>query len=121
MIKVVRKLITSFSFAIAGIVDLFKFTPNARIHLIAGLTTIFLAWYFAVSTVEWAILIIMIALVIGFEAINTSIEYLTDLAHPDNHPLAKKTKDMAAGAVLIMAICSVIVGLLIFLPKILSA
>lgn len=120
MTKTIRKFFNSFLFAFAGIVDLFQNTPNARFHLFAGLTVIFAAWYLELALVEWAILIICIGLVIGFEAINTSIEYLTDLASPEIHPLAKKTKDMAAGAVLIMAICSLLVSILIILPKIFS-
>jgi len=120
MSTILRRFLNSFVFAFEGIRDLFLNTPNARFHLFTAVLVVIAAWYFQVSSTEWLILILCIGLVIGFEAINTSIEYLTDLASPDIHPLAKKTKDMAAAAVLIMAITSAIIGLYILLPKIIS-
>ena len=63
------------------------------------------------------LIIIAIALVIITEMLNTAIEFLTDLVSPNFHPLAKKTKDVAAGAVLVAAIIAVILGLMVFLPK----
>lgn len=71
-----------------------------------------------ISITEWCFVTLCITLVIMAEAFNTAIENLTDLVSPDFHPLAGKTKDLAAGAVLIFSIGAVIVGLLIFLPKI---
>lgn len=115
-----KRFFKSFRFAFEGIADLFKNTPNAKFHLVAAILVIITAWYFSVSPIEWSILILCIGLVFGFEALNSSIEYLTDLASPDIHPLAKKTKDMAAGAVLIVAICSAVVSIFILLPKIIG-
>jgi len=66
------------------------------------------------------LLVFCIALVFSMEAANTAIEYLTDLVSPEFHPLAGKAKDAAAAAVLFAAIGSAIVGLIIFLPKVLS-
>ena len=69
---------------------------------------------------EWCWITLAIGLVLLAEMFNTAIEYLTDLASPEIHPLAKKTKDVASGAVLIAALVAVVIGLLIFLPKLLS-
>jgi len=106
----------SFSFAIKGVFSLFKGEPNARIHLVFACLVLALAYYFDVEKWEWVILIICITLVIAAEAFNTAIESLTDLASPDKHPLAKKTKDIAAAAVLICAISAAVIGLIIFVP-----
>lgn len=83
---------------------------SAFIVIIAGLLT-------GLAIVEWLIIILAITLVIGAEMVNTAIEYVVDLASPEIHPLAKQAKDVAAGAVLVFAMASVIIGLLIFLPK----
>jgi diacylglycerol kinase len=69
------------------------------------------------TNTEWCWIIIAIALVFITEMLNTSIEFLTDLVSPNYHPLAKNTKDVAAGAVLVAAIIAIILGLMIFLPK----
>ncbi len=112
------KRIKSFKYAFKGIVDLFKTQPNAQIHLVAAVLVIALAYYFDVSTTEWCLLVLCIALVWSAEAMNTALEYLTNLVSPDYHPLAGKAKDVAAAAVLLMAIGTIIVGSIIFSPKI---
>lgn len=90
------------------------------IHTIVAILVIGLALYLKVSTFEACFLILSIGLVIAFEVINTAIEYTIDLAMPNIHPLAKMAKDASSGAVLIMAITSVIIGLIIFLPRIIN-
>lgn len=116
----VKKRLKSFSYAFAGIKDLFKTQPNAKIHLVVAICVIIAGFFFQVSTTEWCILAITMAMVLSAEAFNTALEYLTDLVSPDHHPLAGKTKDVAAGGVLISAIAAVIVGLIIFLPKLMT-
>lgn len=111
------KRINSFRYAIKGLAELFAGQANARIHLIAALLTTGAGCYFNISAMEWIAVVICITLVISAEAVNTALEHLTDLASPDYHPLAGKAKDVAAAAVLIAAIGSVIVGLIIFVPK----
>jgi diacylglycerol kinase len=93
---------------------------NAKLHLAAVLAVIMAGWWFSISTLEWAILVLTIVCVLAAEAFNTAIEQLTDLVSPDYHPLAGKVKDLAAGSVLLCAIGAVVVGILLFLPKILS-
>lgn len=115
-----RKRIESFRFAFAGIAHFVKSEPNVIIHLIAAAIAVGMGFFFAITTIEWCLVIFAIGLVLSAEAFNTSIEYLTDLVSPDYHELAGKTKDVAAAAVLLTAITAATVGLLIFLPKILA-
>jgi len=109
--------LNSFKYAFAGIKDLFINTPNARIHLVMAFAVAICGYIFQISITEWCLCILCIALVLAAEAFNSSIEYLTDLVSPDYHELAGKTKDVAAGAVLLISIGAAIVGLIIFLPK----
>ena len=109
-------LARSFYFAFAGLFYLFRTQRNARIELVIGLIVCAFAWWLKVSRVEWAILVVMIAMVLILEGLNTALEAVVDLASPDLHPLAKTAKDVAAAMVLIAAIASVGVGLLILGP-----
>ena len=111
--------IISFKYAITGILDVLKNEANLKIHLTAAIITLYAGIYFGISKTEWCLVILCIVAVLSAETFNTAIEHLTDLVSPDIHPLAKKTKDAAAGAVLWMAIGALLVGLIIFLPKIL--
>ena len=115
-----KKRIKSFKFAFAGITHFVKSEPNVIIHLIAAVLAVCAGFFFAINSMEWCFVIFAIGLVLSAEAFNTAIEYLTDLASPDYHELAGKTKDVAAAAVLLSAITAAIVGLIIFLPKILA-
>jgi diacylglycerol kinase len=72
---------------------------------------------FKLTIPEWCWLIFVIGLVFITEMLNTAIEFLTDLVSPEYNPLAKKVKDVAAGAVLFAAIIAVIIGLIILIPK----
>jgi diacylglycerol kinase len=109
-------LARSFYFAFAGLFYLFRTQRNARIESVIGLIVCALAWWLKVSRVEWAILVVMIAIVLILEGLNTAIEAAVDLASPEFHPLAKVAKDVTAGMVLIAAVTSIIVGLLILGP-----
>ena len=111
----------SFGFAVEGMAEFFKTQPNAWIHAVAAVVVIVLGFVFDVSTTEWCMLIIAIALVLIVEMLNTAIEFLTDLVSPSYHPLAKKVKDIAAGAVLFTAIAAALIGLIVFAPKVVSA
>lgn len=107
----------SFSFAFEGIKSAFKNEPNLRIHLLFATVVVFLGLILKLETLEFAIVVLTISLVITLELINTMLEALVDLVSPEIKPTAKFAKDVAAGAVLISAITSVIVGFLIFFPK----
>jgi len=87
-----------------------------RIHLVAATVTLLAGFAFDISKIEWICVILCIALVWAAEAFNTALEFLTDLASPDFHPLAKKTKDVAAAGVLVLSIAASIIGSIIFIP-----
>jgi len=114
-----RKAARSFRYATQGIIDLFHYENNARIHLFAAIAVVSAGFYFQLSRTEWALAIMQIALVWAAEAFNTALEKLADAVSPEYHPLIKSVKDLAAGGVLILAISAVIVGTLLFLPKVL--
>ncbi len=111
-----RKFFRSFKYAIEGIQQAMD-EQNFRFDLMFAFIVIIAGVFTDISKTEWIILIIVIALALSLEMINTAIERVVDLASPDQHPLAKAAKDIAAGAVLVFACASVIIGLLIFLPK----
>ena len=110
--------IKSVGFAIEGIATFFKTQHNAWIHALAAIIVVFAGFVLNVNSNEWCLLTFAIALVIVAEMLNTAIEFLTDLVSPNHNQQAKKVKDVAAGAVLISSIAAVVIGLIVFLPKI---
>ena len=112
-----QKRIKSFSHAFSGLRVFFAETPNVQIHLIATVAVVVLCAWLRVSLMEWAILIVCIFTVLVAEAFNTALENAVDLVTDDWHALAKKAKDVAAAAVLLAALGSVIVGVIILGPK----
>ena len=107
----------SFACAFRGITALLKSEVHARIHLAATVVVIALGWWFGITAGEWIAVVLAIGLVWVAEALNTAIEYVADLAHPDEHPEVKKLKDLAAAAVLFASIAALVVGLIVFLPR----
>ena len=91
-----------------------------KIHLFALLLVCLCGWFFHLAPWEWVAVLVVSSLVITSELMNTAIEATVDMAMPQHHPLAKKAKDTAAGAVLVSAIFAVVVGVIVFLPKIIS-
>jgi diacylglycerol kinase len=114
------KLIKSFSNAARGIAYLFKSQPNARIELIIASIVLISGVLFKISFVEWIIILLCIALVLGFEGINTALEIFADKLHPGFDKEIGKAKDVAAGAVLMAAIVAAIIGFVIFAPHLLD-
>jgi diacylglycerol kinase (ATP) len=110
----------SFGHAIRGLAILLRTQQNARIHAFVTVLVLAAGALFRISLVEWALIALAVASVWVAEALNTSIEFLVDLASPEHHPLAGKAKDVAAGAVLVAAIGSVVVGALVFGPHVLG-
>ena len=104
----------SFKCAIKGIVFVIGHEKNMRIHIIVALYVAFFSAFYDFSKSEIAVLVITCALVMIFEAINTSIEVIVDKVSPKYSPLAKVAKDVAAGAVLLSAIMAVAVGVVMF-------
>ena len=114
------KLIRSFGYAFKGIAFLFKTQLNARIELAFALAVLFAGILLQISNLEWALSILCMGLVMSLEAMNTAIELLADKLHPDFDKSIGRLKDVAAGSVLIGSIMAAIVGLIIFLPKIIE-
>lgn len=112
----VHKFIRSFSYAFEGIRTAMK-EQNMRFHFLAAVVVVIAGFLTGLTSTEWSILVLVIGAVIGIEMVNTAIERVVDLASADIHPLAKQAKDIAAGAVLVIAALSVIIGVLIFIPK----
>lgn len=115
-----KRLTNSFKYAFQGIVQAYIGEQNLKIHTVIACLVILFGLILKISYVEWLVCLILIALVLMAEFFNTSIEYLVDLASPEIHPLAKATKDTASAGVLMMAIISAIIGLIIFVPKLIS-
>jgi len=112
--------VRSIGFAIDGLAYLLRTQRNFRIHVLLALAVVAAGMAFGLSAVEWAILVVTIALVIMTEGLNTGIELAVSLASPDRRPEAKAAKDIAAGAVLLAAIASVAVGIALFGPRVLA-
>jgi len=110
-------LIRSFHFAFQGLFYLVRTQRNARIELVIGAIACALGAWLRITRIEWCILVLTIACMLILEGLNTAIEAAVDLASPQQHPLAKTAKDVAAAMVLIAAIASVVIGLLIFVPR----
>lgn len=110
----------SFGHALRGLKVLLQTQHNARIHAVATLLVVAAGALFGISPAEWALIALAVTGVWAAEALNTAIEFLVDLASPEHHPLAAKAKDLAAGAVLIAAIGSLVVGVLVFGPHVLK-
>ena len=112
-----HSLFQSFRFAFKGFAAAFK-ERNFIIHLSATFLVIVFGCIFSISIPEWISISICVALVLSLELMNSSIERIIDLLHPQQDPKAGEIKDIAAASVLISVIISVIIGLIIFLPKI---
>jgi diacylglycerol kinase len=113
-------LLRSFGYAFEGVAYIVRTQRNARIELVVAIAAVLLAAWLGISSIEWAVLALTIALVLALEWINTSLELAVSLASPERHPSAKAAKDVAAACVLLGAVVSVVVGLLLFAPRVLA-
>lgn len=113
-------LYKSFGYAFQGIFNTIRTERNIKIHCAAAiLVTIFGIWL-QISKTEWMICFILFGLILALELVNTAVEATVDLFTEERKPLAKKAKDAADGAVLIVAIFAAVIGILIFIPKLLD-
>ena len=108
----------SFGYAWRGLRIHFATQPNARLHLLAAIAVCAAGWWWKIAALEWCAVVGAIGLVWTVEALNTALEFYTDLVSPELHPLAGKAKDVAAGAVLAASVTSATIGAIIFVPKI---
>ncbi len=121
LIRELKKRVRSFGFAGHGVWLLVRTQIHFRIHLTAATVVCLLGAYLNITRVEWIALVVVIGAVLIAEGFNTALEFLTDLVSPDYHELAKRSKDVAAGAVLLAALMALAVGFLIFAPYLLTA
>lgn len=113
-----KNILNSFKYAFSGIYLALKKEKNMKIHFIIMLLVIIAGIIFKISSYEWIMCITQFGIVISLELLNTAIETTVDIAMPEINEKAKIAKDIAAGAVLVSAISSIIIGLIIFIPKI---
>ena len=106
--------IRSVKHATDGIIEMVRGQQNAWVHLVATILVIIGGFVLDVSRVDWIILILAIVSVWVAEVLNTAFEFLCDVASPEFHPVVKKSKDVAAGAVLIAALGAVLIGVIVF-------
>ena len=116
----IKKRLESFKYAFNGLKLLLKVEHNSRIHLFVTICVVIAGFLFGISLLEWMLIVFAIGFVFSMEIINSSIEKLADFVSPAKHETIKIVKDMAAAAVLVSAITAAIIGLIIFIPKILD-
>lgn len=109
-------LLDSFKCALAGLLDVLKTERNFRLHVLTAVAVTTLGLWLQLTLSAWALLVLTMGCVLVAELFNTAAETLVDLVSPEYHPLAKRAKDMMAGAVLVMAVTSVVVGLFVLGP-----
>lgn len=108
----------SFVYAFQGIKEALKSERNLKVHCCIMIIVILCGVYYQITLTEWLVCVCCFGLVIMAELFNTALETVVNLVSPEKNELARKAKDISAGAVLIAAIFSAIIGLIIFLPKI---
>lgn len=116
----IRIRLKSVGYAFTGIREMLRSQVNARIHLMFTFVVTMTGFFLDLNRNEWVLVIIAMMLVWAAEGMNTALEFLADAASPEHHPLVAKAKDVAAGAVLIAAIGSVVIGLLVLGPHVLA-
>ncbi|MBM1107305.1 diacylglycerol kinase family protein [Aurantibacter crassamenti] len=110
--------IKSVGFAMRGALLLIRTEASIKIQLFLAIVMTALGFYFEISRIEWILQVLAIAMVMGVEGANTAIEKICDFIHPDFNSKIGFIKDVSAGAVMLVSIGAVIVGLIIYLPKI---
>lgn len=113
-------LYKSFGYAFQGIFNTIRTERNIKIHCAAAILVMIFGIWLQISKTEWMICFILFGLILALELVNTAVEATVDLFTEERKPLAKKAKDAAAGAVLIAAIFAAVIGILIFIPKLLE-
>lgn len=115
-----KRLINSFKYAIEGLKTGYKEEQNLRVHTIIAILVVIASFILKLSVIEFSICIILIGLVLMAEFFNTAIESMVDMITLEENIHAKKAKDVAAAGVLVFALFSAIIGVTIFLPKIIN-
>ncbi len=114
-----NNLVKSFGYAASGVVQAGS-ERNFKVDVVAAIVVFAACALLQVPAWGWAVVAMCVGVQLAMETVNTAIEAIVDLASPDIHPLAKRAKDCAAGAALITACASVVVGLIVFVPALLA-
>lgn len=114
----IAERLKSFTYAFNGLCILFNEEHNARIHIAVAVCVTAAGFFLEISVAEWVVVIFAIGSVFAMELINSAVENIADFISPAKHEKIKRIKDLSAAAVLMSVIAAVIVGLIIFLPKI---
>jgi len=118
--KGLKKFFHSFTYPIKGLKYAYRNEQNLAVDVGISLLVLIAGVIFKLEKTEWLVVILTIGAVISLELINTAIEAVVDMVTEEYHPLAKVAKDTSAAAVFVIAIVAAIVGLIIFLPKVIS-
>ena len=118
--KGIKKFINSFNYPIKGLKYAYRNEQNLAVDVGIAILVLIAGFIFKLDTTEWVVVVFTIGAVLSLELVNSSIEAAVDLVTEEYHPLAKVAKDTSAAAVFVIAIVAVIVGLIIFLPKVIS-
>ncbi len=113
-----KNRVKSVGFAVRGALLLIRTEASIQVQIFSALVMTALGFYFDITSTEWIMQILAIALVLGVEGLNTAIEKMSDFIQPEQDPKIGIIKDISAGAVMLVSIGSVIVGLIIYLPKV---
>ena len=116
----IKKFINSFSYPIRGLKYAYRNEQNLTVDVGISILVAIAGFIFKLNSTEWVVVALTIGAVISLELVNTAIEAAIDMVTEEYHPLAKVAKDTSAAAVFIIAIVAAIVGLIIFLPKVIS-
>ena len=116
----IKKRIKSFSYAFAGLKVLFREEHNSWIHAVAAALAVAMGFLFRISPMEWIAVVIVIGMVFAAEIINSSIERTADFVKAERDDRKRDIKDLGASAVLVCAIAAAVVGIIIFIPKIIA-
>lgn len=115
-----RSVWASFRFAFAGLWHVLRTQRNARIHLVAAVAVVVCGFVLEIERAEWLVIALVIGLVFAAECFNTAVESLVDLLSPEWREQAKIAKDTAAATVLCGALAAIVVGAIVFLPRIVA-
>lgn len=111
-----ERRIRKFAYASQGFFSALRSESNLRVHCVIAILALMACFFLKVEPWGWVAVLILIGLVIFAELFNTAIETVVDLVTPEFHPLAKRAKDIAAAAVLVLACVAVVAGLSIYIP-----
>ena len=112
-----RRFLTRVRYALQGWAAFFRHETHGQIQAFVSVCIVAAGFYFSITVTEWMLVLFCIGLVLALEMVNTAVEKLADQTHPERHPQIGLVKDVAAGAVLWASLVSVIIGILIFWPR----